>query len=270
MLLGNYTSVSQTNGRFYGSFKFQGFELYAQDSWRVNRRLTLSSACAGRTWADVHLRPVPAELLRSATLRSCEGGADRYAVWTAERSASFPASAIPSTVWSRKGPAGFPRALPTPLQQLGSALRFRLRSVRRRQDVRSAAAAASSMNAFARTSTTLTDSAIRRFRTRRRSTSATSTTSARRWSPRSPVPGGPIDLRCGRPDSDDLRMVVRSPARIGWRTSLDAPTSATGPSPAIPARHEHAAARLHAAARRAGISQQHDQRAAAVSRATRT
>lgn len=48
MLLGNYTSVSQTNGRYYGSFKFYGFEWYAQDSWKVSRRLNLEF---GMRWA---------------------------------------------------------------------------------------------------------------------------------------------------------------------------------------------------------------------------
>jgi hypothetical protein len=48
MLLGNYTSVNQSNGRFYGSFQFEGLEFYGQDSWRVNRKLTLEY---GLRWA---------------------------------------------------------------------------------------------------------------------------------------------------------------------------------------------------------------------------
>lgn len=48
MLLGNYTSVTQSNGRFYGSFRFIGIEGYVQDSWRVNRKLTLEY---GLRWA---------------------------------------------------------------------------------------------------------------------------------------------------------------------------------------------------------------------------
>jgi hypothetical protein len=41
MLLGNYTSASQGNGKFFGSFKFYGLEFYGQDSWKATRRLTL-------------------------------------------------------------------------------------------------------------------------------------------------------------------------------------------------------------------------------------
>jgi hypothetical protein len=41
MLLGNYTSITQSDGRYYASFRFNGLEWYAQDSWKINRRFTL-------------------------------------------------------------------------------------------------------------------------------------------------------------------------------------------------------------------------------------
>ncbi len=41
LLLGNYTSFSQSNGKFYGSFRFIGLEFYGQDSWKASRKLTL-------------------------------------------------------------------------------------------------------------------------------------------------------------------------------------------------------------------------------------
>ncbi len=41
MLLGNYTSVSQTRGIYFGAFRFFATEAYVQDSWKVNRKLTL-------------------------------------------------------------------------------------------------------------------------------------------------------------------------------------------------------------------------------------
>lgn len=40
-LLGNYLNVSQTNGVFYGAFKFYQWEIFGQDTWKVNKRLTL-------------------------------------------------------------------------------------------------------------------------------------------------------------------------------------------------------------------------------------
>lgn len=48
MLLGNYTSVSQTRGIYYGAFRQYTTELYAQDSWKASRRLTLEF---GVRWA---------------------------------------------------------------------------------------------------------------------------------------------------------------------------------------------------------------------------
>ena len=48
LLLGNYTSATQSNGKFFGTFKFYGVELYGQDSWKAGRRLTLEY---GLRWA---------------------------------------------------------------------------------------------------------------------------------------------------------------------------------------------------------------------------
>ncbi len=41
LLLGNYASVSQSNGIYFGSFKFYQWELFGQDTYRVTPRLTL-------------------------------------------------------------------------------------------------------------------------------------------------------------------------------------------------------------------------------------
>ena len=40
-LLGNYLNVSQTNGVFFGAFKFHQWEIFGQDTWRINSRLTI-------------------------------------------------------------------------------------------------------------------------------------------------------------------------------------------------------------------------------------
>jgi hypothetical protein len=48
VLLGNYSSVSQSNGVFFGAFRFHQLELFGQDTWKVNRRLTLEY---GLRWA---------------------------------------------------------------------------------------------------------------------------------------------------------------------------------------------------------------------------
>lgn len=48
LLLGNYSTVSQSNGVFYGSFRFLQTEAYLQDSWKASRNLTIE---AGVRWA---------------------------------------------------------------------------------------------------------------------------------------------------------------------------------------------------------------------------
>jgi len=48
LLLGNYQTVSQGNGFFFAQFRFHQLELYGQDTWKVNRKLTLDY---GLRWA---------------------------------------------------------------------------------------------------------------------------------------------------------------------------------------------------------------------------
>ncbi len=48
VLFGNFTQAQQTNGVFFGAFRFHQLELFAQDSWKVNRKLTIDY---GLRWA---------------------------------------------------------------------------------------------------------------------------------------------------------------------------------------------------------------------------
>lgn len=50
LVLGNYYSVQQANGIFFGAFRFHQFEMYGADSWKVNRKLTLDY---GLRWAYI-------------------------------------------------------------------------------------------------------------------------------------------------------------------------------------------------------------------------
>jgi hypothetical protein len=48
VLFGNFTQAQQTNGVFFGAFRFHQVEVFGQDSWKVTRRLTLDY---GLRWA---------------------------------------------------------------------------------------------------------------------------------------------------------------------------------------------------------------------------
>jgi hypothetical protein len=48
VLFGNYQSVSQSNGVFFGAFRFHQLEIFGQDTWKVNRKLTVEY---GLRWA---------------------------------------------------------------------------------------------------------------------------------------------------------------------------------------------------------------------------
>lgn len=50
LLLGNYKVVSQSNGVFFGAFRFHQTEAFGQDSWKVSRKLTLDY---GLRWAYI-------------------------------------------------------------------------------------------------------------------------------------------------------------------------------------------------------------------------
>src|SRR5256886_15457623 len=59
LVLGNYFNVTQGNGIFFGAFRFHQFEMYGQDTWKLNKKLTRSEErrvgkeCRSR-WSPYH------------------------------------------------------------------------------------------------------------------------------------------------------------------------------------------------------------------------
>ena len=115
MLLGNYTSISQSNGVYYSDYRFYGYEAYGQDSWRMSKNFTLEfGAALGVSRTHVYARQVPGAVLRSGSLRSGEGRADRHHVdGPAARQHRAGHAAIRSTASSKKISREYRRASPS-------------------------------------------------------------------------------------------------------------------------------------------------------------
>ena len=68
LLLGNYQTYTQSDGIYYGDFRYVGLEGYAQDTWRPTSRVTLDYGLrVAYLGATYYGRAVPAELLRART-----------------------------------------------------------------------------------------------------------------------------------------------------------------------------------------------------------
>ena len=102
MLLGNYTSASQSNGKFFGTFRFYGLEFYAQDSWKATPRLTLDF---GARYAYLGPTFTYGELLQNYFLVDRYDPAKAVRIEAANgptKGSIIPGSAIRSTAWSRR------------------------------------------------------------------------------------------------------------------------------------------------------------------------
>ncbi len=108
MLLGNYTSISQTNGRFYGSFRFIGIEAFAQDSWKVNRQLTLEY---GLRWAYLGPTNTYGQYLQNYFIPSAYDPAQAVQINTApglQNGSIIPGSGNPFNGMIQEGSNGLP------------------------------------------------------------------------------------------------------------------------------------------------------------------
>lgn len=109
MLLGNYTSITQSNGIFYGDFRFNGLEWFAQDSWKIRRTFTLEY---GIRWAWMGPTYTLGEFLQNYFDPARYNQAQAVSIDTAaglRRGSIVPGSGDPFNGMLEEGAAGLPK-----------------------------------------------------------------------------------------------------------------------------------------------------------------